>query len=122
MALALVTGGTGFIGSHLVESLVQRGMSVRCLVRSPDRARLLRELGAEIIVGELDWPESLATAVDGASVIYHLAGCTKSLTEAEMFRVNEAGCASVAQACAAQAQPPRLVVVSSVAATGPAIN
>jgi len=120
MTPALVTGGTGFIGSHLVEALIRRSTSVRCLVRSPNRAKLLRELGAEIVVGDLDQPESLAAAVEGASVVYHLAGCTKSLHEAEMFRVNEAGSAAVSKACAEQPQPPRLVVVSSIAAAGPA--
>ena len=122
MVLALVTGGTGFIGSHLVETLAQRGVTVRCLVRSPDRARLLRECGAELVVGDLDRPDSLDRAMEGVGVVYHLAGCTKSLTEAEMFRVNDAGCTSVAQACAEQAQPPRLVVVSSIAASGPTAN
>jgi len=120
MASALVTGGTGFIGSHLVESLIRRGTSVRCLVRSPERAQLVRQLGAEIVVGDLDRPESLAAAVAGVSVVYHLAGCTKSLREAEMFRVNETGSAAVAKACADRPEPPRLVVVSSIAAAGPA--
>ncbi len=120
MSLALVTGGTGFIGSHLVETLIRRGSPVRCLVRSPERTQLLRELGAEIVVGDLDRPDSLDEATRGASVVYHLAGCTKSLSESEMFRVNEAGCEAVARACAGQLHPPRLVVVSSVAASGPA--
>ncbi|MCI0357775.1 MAG: NAD-dependent epimerase/dehydratase family protein [Planctomycetaceae bacterium] len=120
MPLALVTGGTGFIGSHLVETLASRGLTVRCLVRSPDRAHVLRDCGAQIALGDLGRPECLNAALDGVSVVYHLAGCTKSLTEAEMFRVNEAGCASVSRACAEQSQPPRLVVVSSIAASGPA--
>jgi nucleoside-diphosphate-sugar epimerase len=116
----LVTGGTGFIGSHLVESLIHRGTAVRCLVRSPERTQFVRQLGAEIVPGDLDRPASLAAAVDGVSVVYHLAGCTKSLREAEMFRVNEAGSAAVAKACADRPEPPRLVVVSSIAAAGPA--
>ncbi len=120
MSLALVTGGTGFIGSHLVETLIRRPAAVRCLVRSPERAGLLRELGAEIFVGDLAEPERLAEAARGASVVYHLAGCTRSLREAEMFRSNEAGCGAVARACAEAAEPPRLVIVSSIAASGPA--
>jgi nucleoside-diphosphate-sugar epimerase len=120
MSLALVTGGTGFIGSHLVETLIRQGTPVRCLVRSPERARFLQDLGAEIVVGSLDQPENLHEATRGTNVVYHLAGCTKSLRESEMFRINEAGCAAIARACADQRDPPRLVVVSSVAASGPA--
>ena len=100
MEFCLVTGGGGFIGSHLVETLLARGPAVRCLVRSPERAQKLRELGAEVVVGDLDDPERLAEATRGASVVYHLAGCTKSLHEAEMFRINEGGCGAVARACA----------------------
>jgi nucleoside-diphosphate-sugar epimerase len=119
MALVLVTGATGFIGSHLVDSLLDRGASVRCFVRSLDRGRGLRAAGAELIVGDLDRPASLAAALEGIRTVYHLAGCTKSLTAAEMFRVNRDGCETLVRICSQQRVPPRLLIVSSVAAAGP---
>jgi nucleoside-diphosphate-sugar epimerase len=115
----LVTGATGFIGSHLVDSLLDRGAKVRCLVRSLERGRVLRERGVELIFGDLDRPASLTAALEGIRTVYHLAGCTKSLSAAEMFRINEGGCAALARIGSLQRDPPRLVIVSSIAAAGP---
>lgn len=120
MPHVLVTGATGFIGMSLVEALIQRGQRVRCLVRSPQRAGPLRELGAELITGDLDQPDALSAATVGTTVAYHLAGLTKALQPEEMFRVNRDGTANLMQACADQPQPPVVVLVSSVAAAGPA--
>jgi nucleoside-diphosphate-sugar epimerase len=119
MPPVLVTGATGFIGSHLVDSLLDRGAKVRCLVRSLERGRALREAGAELICGDLERPSSLTAALEGIDTVYHLAGCTKSLSAAEMFRINQRGCENLARVCSQQSQPPRLVIVSSVAAAGP---
>lgn len=120
MARVLVTGGSGFIGQHLALRLCGEQHEVRCLVRSESRGEKLREQGAELAVGNLDEPQSIAKALEGARVVYHLAGMTKSLDPEAMFRVNEAGTAALADAAARQSPPPTLVVVSSVAAAGPA--
>ena len=116
----LVTGATGFIGMSLVEALIRCGERVRCLVRSPERAKSLRELGAELVTGDLDQREGLAKATADTAVVYHLAGLTKALQPEELFRVNQEGTANLMQACADQPQPPLVVLVSSVAASGPA--
>jgi dihydroflavonol-4-reductase len=73
----LVTGGTGFLGSHLVSGLARssRGAArdLRVLVQSAPPA-WLRELGVEIVQGSVGKPEDAARAVDGVERIYHLAG------------------------------------------------
>jgi nucleoside-diphosphate-sugar epimerase len=70
----LVTGGTGFIGSHLVDALVKRGYDVRCLVRKTSRVDFLNKLNVELIYGDIMNMYSLEKAVEDADVVYHLAG------------------------------------------------
>jgi len=70
----LVTGGTGFIGSHLVEALVKRGYKVRCLVREKSDVKHLKDLGVELVYGDICDENSLKNAVQGVSVVFHLAG------------------------------------------------
>lgn len=70
---ALVTGATGFLGSHLVESLLAGGHRVRALVRDPNKARFLVQAGAEVIQGDVTSPATLAPAVEGVEVVFHTA-------------------------------------------------
>lgn len=118
MPLALVTGASGFIGTHLVETLAQRNESVRCLVRKTSNVDTLQGPRIELIRGELT-PRLLEDALFGVDVVYHLAGLTAALRPQELFGVNEGCMRQIAAACALQKRPPRLVVVSSVAAAGP---
>ncbi len=71
--LNLITGGTGLLGSHIAEQLVQRGERVRALVRANSDTSFLRSLGAELAIGDLNDPGSLPAAVDGCDVVYHCA-------------------------------------------------
>ena len=122
MARVLVTGASGFVGTHLVEILASRGDEITCLVRKSSRVGLLRRLGARLVAGDVADRESLSPAVAGQQVVYHLAGCTQALQPRQFYRVNRWGAANIAQACAGQTTPPVLVVVSSLAAAGPAID
>lgn len=70
----LVTGGTGFIGSHLVEALVDRGYPVRCLVRETSDLKYCKDLGVEFAYGDMTEKTSLQNAVKGADTVFHLAG------------------------------------------------
>ncbi|TWT83811.1 GDP-6-deoxy-D-mannose reductase [Planctomycetes bacterium CA13] len=117
---ALVTGASGFIGPHLVRQLKRQGIHVRCLVRTTSDLSALKQLNPEIIYGDLMDPASLTPATLGCDVVYHVAGLTKSVPAEVMWRVNEIGVRNIAQACANQETPPVLVVLSSVAAMGPA--
>jgi nucleoside-diphosphate-sugar epimerase len=71
---ALVTGGSGFLGRCLVRRLLSDGVRVRVLVRTASKAELLQTQGAEVVVGEITDPRAVAAALDGVTVVYHLAG------------------------------------------------
>jgi nucleoside-diphosphate-sugar epimerase len=116
---ALVTGGTGFIGLHLVEALLRRGEAVRCLVRNPHRRTPLDDLDVEQVPGDVTDIASLRSALQGVEIVYHVAGLVASLKPEDLVRVNGGGTGLVAEACAASGDPPLLVVVSSLAAAGP---
>ena len=121
MAKVLVSGASGFLGSHLVEALAARGETVSCLVRRSSQTELLERLGVRLVYGELTDPKSLAELVQGQEVVYHVAGLTRVLHKEEFYRVNGEGVGAMAEACARAApSPPILVVVSSLAAAGPA--
>ena len=88
---ALVTGGTGFIGSHLVESLIERGFHVRCLVRKTSDLKWLRDLPIELAHGDCIDKDSLGGAVKGVDLIFHVAGVTKAIREKTYFEINAFG-------------------------------
>jgi nucleoside-diphosphate-sugar epimerase len=119
MSRVLVTGASGFVGSHLADALVARGDEVTALVRKTSQVDRLESLGAALAFGDVTEPESLSSAAAGKSIVYHLAGLTRTLRVRQLYEVNEQGGRNVAQACAEQADPPVLVVVSSLTAAGP---
>jgi len=113
----LVTGGTGFVGGHLVQALRRQGDDVTALVRSPDKAAHVAKLGATFVQGDLHTIN--ASALDGIDTVYHLAGLTAARSQAEFQRVNVDGTANIVRAASA-AGVSRFVLVSSLAAAGPA--
>lgn len=116
---ALVTGGTGFIGSYLVAALAARGDRVRCLLRPTSDRKWLQGLDYKVVTGGLEDGDALAQAAEGVDVVYHLAGVVKARDEKTYFRVNADGTARLAAACAAQKKPPVFILCSSQAAAGP---
>ena len=116
---ALVTGATGFVGSHLAEALHRRGDEITALVRSPRKAETLEPLGARIVAGDLGDAAALARAVEGQDVVFHVAGLVAAGDEDEFMRCNRDGTAGLV-AAAARAKASRFVYVSSMAAGGPA--
>lgn len=116
---AFVTGGSGFIGTHLVDELVRRGCHVRCLVRPTTAAPHLTRPGIERISGTLNDPSTYRHALVGCDAVFHLGGLVAASRRSDLFAVNGEGTACLADACAAQATPPRLTVFSSLVAAGP---
>ena len=116
----LVTGGHGFIGSFLVEKLLQEKFSVRCLVRKTSDLKWIKHLPVEFIYGDITQKETLPAAVKDVDIIYHVAGAIKGVKREDFFSVNCEGTLFLAQA--AQNYAPnlkRFIFISSVAATGP---
>lgn len=113
--MILVTGGTGFIGSHLLEKLAARGQPVRCLLRRDPQRPL--PSGIEAVRGDLVAPHGLEAALNGVDAVIHLAGVTKALRPADYYTGNLRATENLA--CALQGRPIRLVHVSSMAAAGP---
>ncbi len=117
---ALITGATGFIGSHVAQTLVSRGDSVRCLVRKTSNLSDLRRLPVELMEGDITDRESLDRAVAEVDIIFHLGGITKAKSEAAYFKINADGCRLLYESCLAHnPHVGKIVHVSSLAAVGP---
>ena len=117
---ALVTGATGFIGSHLVEALVQRGAQVRCLVRNKSQLGWIKDLPVEFVVGDCQDKQSLQQAVQDVDQVFHLAGATMAVKETTFFEVNGLGTKNLVQACIEHnTRLEKFIYLSSQAAAGP---
>lgn len=116
MKPTLVTGATGFIGWHVAKLLLERSHCVRALVRS---GSTVRELDVEAVEGDLREPASLARAVSGCSVVYHLAADYRLWAKHpnDLYRSNVDGTRALLQA-ARDARCDRIVYTSTVGCIG----
>jgi nucleoside-diphosphate-sugar epimerase len=115
----LVTGATGFTGGHLVRWLRAHGDDVRALVRDAARAGELREAGVELVGGDLKDSASLARAVEGVEVVYHIAAIYRQagLRDEEYRAVNADAVRTIVET-AARAGVRRVVHCSTVGVHG----
>ncbi len=123
MALkALVTGGTGFIGSHLVEMLVSKNWDVTCLVRPTSQTEFLKKLPVKLTVHETNGLERLECAVKGQDYVFHLAGRIRPASRATYDKANHQLTRNLVQACLKKNTGlKRFVYVSSISAAGPSL-
>ncbi|MBX2992667.1 MAG: NAD-dependent epimerase/dehydratase family protein [Bacteroidetes bacterium] len=116
----LVTGGTGFVGSHLVDLLLQKNYSIRCLIRKTSDTKWLKDKPIEFVYGDLFDENALREAVSGVDYIYHSAGVTKAKTKEEYYRGNATGTRNLLEATLKHnPKLKRFVQISSQAAVGP---
>jgi dihydroflavonol-4-reductase len=113
---ALVTGGTGFIGSHLVEYLSARDVEIFALVRDPSNLKFLKGLDVQVLHGDLLSVPDLPSDLD---CVFHLAALTKPIKSADYYTVNQRGTASFFEALRRQKLSPKIIHLSSLAACGP---
>ncbi|MEZ5935788.1 MAG: NAD(P)-dependent oxidoreductase [Alphaproteobacteria bacterium] len=120
MVAVAVTGGSGFIGQRLIERLGRDGFSVRALTRQRPVQSDAGDL--TLIQGALGDDGAVSALLDGVDAVVHLAGLIKAKTRAEFFEVNADGVRHLAGIASARPGPPKLVLVSSLAAREPGLS
>lgn len=119
---ALVTGASGFIGSHLVERLLQSGYEVSCLVRKTSSLRWLDGLNIKLIQGDCVDKGSLNNLGD-FEYVFHLSGLLKSNCSEDFYRVNTKATENIMEALAKDNHRiKRFLYLSSLSAFGPALH
>jgi dihydroflavonol-4-reductase len=119
----LVTGGTGFVGAHVVRALLARRRSVRCLVRPSSRRTNLEGLDVEIAIGDITDPASLAKAIAGVVNVYHCAADYRLYTtDPQALRASNVAGTDNVMRLASYAGVRRVIHTSSVGALGLSSN
>ncbi len=120
MPTDLVTGASGFIGSHLTDTLLSAGRGVRILLRPTSSLKWLPEEAIEVVRTGSWSPEAIRPVVEAVDTVYHVAGTTHARNKREFFEFHVDGTRSLLEACSEATHPPRRVVIfSSLAAAGP---
>ncbi len=117
---ALVTGATGFIGSHLVEELIRKGYRVGCLARKTSNLKWIEGFDVNILYGDCEDEGSLRQIPSDTDIVFHLAGLTKARRDEDFFCVNEKGTENLLRVVSSGLPGlKRFVYLSSLAAVGP---
>ncbi|WP_337872062.1 NAD(P)-dependent oxidoreductase [Ignavibacterium sp.] len=121
--IAVVTGGTGFVGSHLVDLLLNKGFEVRCITRKSSDLRWLKDKDVKIFDCGLYDKEALKEIITDADYVYHVAGVVKSKTKEGYFRGNVDTTRTLIEATLeSKSNLKRFLVVSSQTVTGPSMD
>ncbi len=118
--IAVVTGGTGFVGSHLVDLLLNKGFEVRCITRKSSNLRWLKNKEVEIYDCGLFDKDKLKDVIKGANYLFHVAGVVRSKTKEGFFKGNVDTTKNLLEVTA-EVNPDieKIVIVSSLTACGP---
>jgi nucleoside-diphosphate-sugar epimerase len=118
----LLTGASGFVGSHILESLHEHNLETAVLLRGTSSPQFLaQQLGrTEVRYGSVEQPQSLTSAFKGISHVIHCAGRTKVVKSSEFYQVNQRGTRHVVAAINAASNIERMLHISSLAVSGPA--
>ncbi len=121
MPKVLVTGANGFIGSHLVRELLNRGYEVNCLVRYTSDISSLQGLPVKLFIGDVRDPETLAAPMKDVAYVYHLAAKLMVTSREAFEQTNTQGTINMLEATEKYAKSTikRFLFVSSQAAAGP---
>jgi len=115
---ALVTGGTGFVGSHLVDDLLRQDYSVRVLIRPESNLRYLTGKPVSLALGDLTEPRTLRDACEGRDAVFHVAGLPHEHRFRRSFHeINTQGTKNLLDACV-ETHVPRVVLMSSASVYG----
>jgi NADH dehydrogenase len=96
--MILITGGTGFVGSHLIQRMRKEGLPVRAVVRVPDKAQALKDLGVEVVAGDISDKASLEKAAAGIERVIHLVGIIQEAPGATFKSVHVEGTRNLIEA------------------------
>jgi dihydroflavonol-4-reductase len=116
-----VTGGTGFIGGEVVRRLRERGDAVVCLVRNPAKAAKVKELGCELVAGDLGDEKAMRVGMEGCDAVIHAAAIYEvGIPASQRGAMREANVGGTERALGAarEASVPRVVYVSTVGIFG----
>lgn len=116
----LLTGASGFLGTHTARELLKRGHHVTALVRSTSKVDLLKKMNLNFVEGSLPQEKSLEKALEGVDVVVHVAGIIKAFSEEDFFEVNAHGTEYLVREILSLALRPKLFLhISTIAVHDP---
>lgn len=121
--VSVVTGANGFVGSHLVDFLLEKGHQVKCVIRKSSNTRWLKNKDVEICDCGLYDKEALKKVINGADYVYHVAGVVKSKKTEGYYMGNVEPTRTILDAALEISTTiKRIVIVSSATVCGPTLN